>query len=107
MIIKAVPKTVIEEMKKTLPESFTCEFEREIKNEVNSAKFEHLPVNVMHNTIDIKGYSDVIKLFRVTALVVRFAENLLRKIKGNNLNLNSYVDGKEIYEVKVHSVKAN
>ena len=61
----------------------------------------------MHNTIDIKGYSDVIKLFRVTALVVRFAENLLRKIKGNNLNLNSYVDGKEIYEVKVHSVKAN
>ena len=30
-----------------------------------------------------------------------------RKIKGDNLNLNSYVDAKEICEAKVHCVKAN
>ena len=43
----------------------------------------------MNNIIDIKGYSDVMKLFRVTALVIRFVKNLFRKIKGDNLNLNS------------------
>ena len=61
----------------------------------------------MDNIIDIKGYSDVMKLFSVTALVIRFLKNLFRKIKGDNLNLNSYVDAKEICEAKVHWVRAN
>ena len=95
------------ENEERLPESFTREFEREIKNEVNSSKLEHLPINTMDNTIGIKNYSDVIKSFRVTALAVKFAENILRKIKGDNLNLNSYVLAKEICEEKVHSVRAN
>ena len=47
------------------------------------------------------------KLFRVTALVIRFVKNLFRKIKGDSLNLNSYIDAKEIYKAKVHWVKAN
>ena len=45
----------------------------------------------MDNIIDIRDYSDVIKLFRVAALVIRFLKNLFRKIKGDNLNMNSYV----------------
>ena len=67
------------ENKETLPDSFTREFEREIKNEVISSKVEHLLNNTMDNIIDIKGYSDVMKLFRVTALVIRFVKNLFRK----------------------------
>ena len=63
---------------------------------------EHLLNNTMDNIIDIKGYSDVMKLFRVTALVIRFVKNIFRKIKGDNLNLNNYVDAKEICEGKVH-----
>ena len=84
------------ENKETPRDSFTHEFEREIKNEVISSKVEHLPINTMDNVSDIKGYSDVMKLFRVNDLVVRFVENIFRKIKGDNLNLNSYVDAKEI-----------
>ena len=61
----------------------------------------------MNNIIDIKGYSDVMKLFRVIALVIRFMKNLFRKMKGNNLNLNIHVDAKKIFKVKVHWVKAN
>ena len=67
-----------------------------MKNEVISSKVEHLPINTMDNIIDIKGYSDVMKLFRVTALVIRFVKNIFRKIKGDNLNLNNYVDAKKI-----------
>ena len=66
-------------IKKRFQIVFTREFEREIKNEVISSKVEHLPVNIMDNIIDIKGYSDVMKLFRVTALVIRFVKNLFRK----------------------------
>ena len=95
------------ENKETLPDSFTREFEREMKNELISSKVEHLPINTMDNIIDIKGYSNVMKLFRVTALVIRFVKNVFRKIKGDNLNLNSYIDAKEICETKVHWVKAN
>ena len=43
------------ENKETLSDSFTCEFEREMKNEVISSKVEHLPINTMDNIIDIKG----------------------------------------------------
>ena len=60
-----------------------------MKNEVISSKVEHLPINTMDDTIDIKGYSDVTKLFRVSALVIGFVKNLFRKIKGDNLNFNS------------------
>ena len=34
-----------------------------MKNEVISTKVEHLPINTMDDIIDIKGYSDVTKLF--------------------------------------------
>ena len=78
-----------------------------MKNKVISSKVEHLPINTTDNIIDIKGYSDVTKLFRFTALVIRFVKNLFQKVKGDNLNLNSYIDPKEICEAKVHWVKAN
>ena len=55
--------------------------------------------------IDVKSYSDAIKLFRVTALMIKFAKSVFRKIKGDNLNMNGYVDANETYEAKVHWVK--
>ena len=89
--------------KETLPDRFTRDFEREIKN-VTSSNVEHLPINTMDNIIDIKGHSDV-KLFCFTTLVIRLVKNLFRKIKGDNMN--SYVDAKGIYNTKVHWEKAN
>ena len=95
------------ENKETLPDSFTREFERKMKKEVISSKVEHLPINTVDNIIDIKGYSNVMKLFRVTTFLIRFVKKLFRKIKDDNLNLNSYVDAKEICEAKVHLVNDN
>ena len=60
----------------------------------------------MDNIIDIKGHSDV-KLFCFTTLVIRLVKNFFRKIRGDNLNMNSYVDAKGIYNTKVHWEKAN
>ena len=57
------------ENKETLRDSFTREFEREIKNEVISSKVEHLPINTMDNVSDIKGYSGVMNLFRVKIVI--------------------------------------
>ena len=39
--------------------------------------------------------------------MIRFVKNLFRKIKGDNLNLGSFVDAKEIHEEKVLWVKTN
>ena len=64
------------ENKETLPDRFAREFEREMKNEVISSNVEHLPSNAMDNVFGIKGYSDVMKLFRVTAFMIRFVKNL-------------------------------
>ena len=64
------------ENKETLPDRFAREFEREMKNEVISSNVEHLPSNAMDNIFGIKGYSDVMKLFRVTAFMIRFVKNL-------------------------------
>ena len=52
------------ENKETLPDNFTRGFE-----------IEYLPINTMDSIIDIKGHSDVMKLFRVTALVIRFVKS--------------------------------
>lgn len=80
----------------------TCEFEREVLNEVIYSKVEHLPINIIENIIHYKGYSDVIKFFCVTALEVRFLLKIyFGKMKYDNLSLSSYVDANEIYQVKV------
>ena len=46
-------------------------------------------------------------MFRVTALVIRFVKNLIRKVKGDDLYLKNFVDAKEIYDAKFHWIKAN
>ena len=76
-------------------------------HEVTSSKVEYITINTIDNTIDIRGYRDIIKVLRVTAFVIKFVKNLFRKIKGDYLNLDSYVDATEFYEAKVRWVKTH
>ena len=77
------------ENKKFVPETFTQDSEREIKKNVviNSNKIEHLIPNTVDNTVKASNYSDINRLFRVTAFVVRLVGNLFRQVKGENLKL--------------------
>ena len=96
------------ENKETFPETFIQDFESEIKNVViTSNKIEHLIPSTIDNIIKASNYSDINRLFRFTAFVVRFVKNLFRKIKGENLKLFNYADASEIYEAKIQWIKAN
>ena len=74
---------------------------------ITGNKIEHLIPSTVDNIIKACNYSDINRLFRVTAFVVRFVKNLFRKVKGENLKLFNYADANEIYEAKIHWVKAN
>ena len=74
---------------------------------ITGNKIEHLIPSTVDNIIKASNYSDINRLFRVTAFVVRFVKNLFRKVKGENLKLFNYADANEIYEAKIHWVKAN
>ena len=76
-------------------------------HEVTSSKVGYITINTIDNTIDIRGYRDIIKVVRVTIFVIKFVKNLFRKIKGDYLNLDSYVDPTEFYEAKVRWVKSH
>ena len=96
------------ENKEMFLETFIQDFESEIKNVViTSNKTEHLIPSTVDNIIKASNYNDINRLFRVTAFVVRFVKNLFRKIKGENLKLFNYADATEIYEAKIHWIKAN
>ena len=90
------------------PETFTKDFESEIKNVViTSTKIERLIPSTVDNIIQASNYSDINRLFRVTTFVVRFVKNLFGEIKRENLKLFNYADASEIYEAKIHWIKAN
>ena len=90
------------------PETFRKDFESEIKNVViTSTKIERLIPSTVDNIIQASNYSDINRLFRVTTFVVRFVKNLFREIKSENLKLFNYADASEIYEAKIHWIKAN
>ena len=76
-------------------------------HEVTSSKVGYITINTIDNTIDIRGYRDIIKVVRVTIFVIKFVKNLFREIKGDYLNLDSYVDATEFYEAKVRWVKTH
>ena len=74
---------------------------------ITSNKIEHLIHSTVDNLIKPTNYSDINRLFRVTAFVARFVKNLFWKVKGENLKLLNYADASEIYETKIHWIKAN
>ena len=57
--------------------------------------------------IDIKRYSDFLKLLRVTALVYRFTVNLRKKVTKKSLTLCKYVTTKEMRIAKLLWLKCN
>ena len=59
------------------------------------------------NLIDISRFNDLLKLFRVTAYVLRFARNLKAKLKGVSLVLKKYIIFTELKEAKFLWVKDN
>ena len=69
---------------------------------ITGNKIEHLMPSTVDNIIKASNYSDINRLFRVTAFVVRFVKNLFRKVKGDNLKLFNYADANAIYEAKIH-----
>ena len=95
--------------KETFLETFTQDFESEIKKcvVITSNKIEHLIPSTVDNIIKASNYSDINRLFRVTAFIVRFVKNLFWKVKVENLKLFNYVDASEIYEAKIHWIKAS
>ena len=63
---------------------------------ITSDKIKHLKPSTVDNIIKASNYSDLNRLFRVTAFIVRFVKNIFRKVKGENLKLFNYVDASEI-----------
>ena len=83
------------------------EFEKEIKKEVTNFNVGYHFNSAIENVICLKKYSNVMKLFRVTALIIRFVKNLKRQKKKEQLTLNCYVSAIEISEAKTLWIKAN
>ena len=77
------------------------------KKFINSNKVIHLIPSTIDNIIKASNDSDINRLFRVTAFVVRFLKSLFWKVIGKNLKLFNSADVSEIYEAKIHWIKAN
>ena len=82
-----------------LPESE----EEEIVESVTSIASQQTEINLIENVIDINRYSNLLKLYRVTAYVKRFINN----VKGKSINMNKYLSAKEIKDAENLWVKAN
>ena len=77
------------------------------KKFITSNKVIHLIPSTLDNIIKASNDSDINRLFRVTAFVGRFLKSLFWKVIGKNLKLFNSADGSEIYEAKIHWIKAN
>ena len=95
------------ENKEAFPETFTQDFKSEIKKNVviTSNKIEHLIPSTVDNIIKASNYSDINRLIRVNAFVVRFAKSPFRKVKGKNVKQFNYADANESHEAKIHWIK--
>ena len=93
------------ENKEAFPETFAQDFKSEIKKNVASNKIEHLIPSTVDNIIKASNYSDINRLIRVTAFVVRFAKSLFRKVKGKKVKQFNYADANESHEAKIHWIK--
>ena len=62
-------------------------------------KEEEVKINIK-NRVSIEKYNDVNKLYRITALVLRFVRNHRKKKNNNTLNIHKYVTITELREAK-------
>ena len=63
--------------------------------------------NTVSSVIDIEKYNDVMQLFKVTALVVRFIQNLKKKVKKETMFTRSYITADELKRSRLLWIKAN
>ena len=61
----------------------------------------------IEKVISIKNVSDVNKLFRLSAWVLRFIINLKKKRRNEKLNLDQFIQSSEINYVKILWLQAN
>ena len=80
---------------------FITEFDREIINKSTTLVSISKEIFGTGNTINIEHFSDLIKLFRLSAWVLRFVTNLKKKHSGRKLNLNRLISTSEIRFVKL------
>ena len=80
---------------------FITEFGREIINKSTTLVSISKEIFGTGNIINIEHFSDLIKLFRLSAWVLRFVTNLKKKHSGRKLNLNRLISTSEIRFVKL------
>ena len=61
----------------------------------------------IEKVISIKRVSDVNKLFRLTAWVLRFIANLKKKRRNKKLNLHKFIQSSEIIYAKIFWLQVN
>ena len=84
------------------------EFENEVKkNKAVMLVAEVSEVPSIDRVIDVKRYNDVIKLFRVTAIVMRFINNINRSLHGNKVVYGKPITANELQISRAMWIKAN
>ena len=86
---------------------FITEFGREIINKSTTLVSISKEIFGTGNIINIEHFSDLIKLFRLSAWVLRFVTNLKKKHSGRKLNLNRFISTSEIRFVKLLWIQEN
>ena len=86
---------------------FITEFDREIINKSTTLVSISKEVFSIGNFINIEHFSDLIKLFRLSAWVLRFVINLKKKHSGRKLYLNRFISTSEIIFVKLLWIQEN
>ena len=86
---------------------FITEFDREIINKSTTLVSISKEVFSIGNVINIEHFSDLIKLFRLSAWVLRSVINLKKKLSRRKLNLNRFISTTEIRFVKLLRIQEN
>ena len=86
---------------------FITEFDREIINKSTTLVSISKEVFSIGNFINIEHFSDLIKLFSLSAWVLRSVINLKKKHSGRKLNLNRFISISEIIFVKLLWIQEN
>ena len=86
---------------------FISEFGRAIINKSTTLVSISKEVFSIGNVINIEHFSDLIKLFRLSAWVLRSVINLKKKLSRRKLNLNRFISTTEIRFVKLLRIQEN
>ena len=92
--------------KYNLPEHLVFDFEKEVRI-IETMTFTNSELKTIENIIDIHKYSDLLRLYRITALVKRFCENLKSSVTKQNILRSEYLTAQEIRDARKLWIEAN